>query len=173
MLPSSRALCAAARSPSTQSASSVSSACCPAPTPPKVSAWLPSRAMFSEKQWSNGRQLSPPQRSRNQDRLVTSSLQSLGWVEGRCFSLFGRWSHCGRGSWSVVAEGSSRAVAHVAEIILGDPRGAVVWGEHQVGVEHDHAKGPAGREIKDVAEASETFVRLLGMGNEADRLHNP
>jgi hypothetical protein len=37
----------------------------------------------------------------------------------------------------------------------------------------DHAKGPAGREIKDVAEASETFVRLLGMGNEADRLHNP
>jgi len=61
----------------------------------------------------------------------------------------GRRDH--RFSWLVVAVGAADPVVGVAQLVLGDVRGTVVWCKHQVVLEQHGPERPAGRGPQAVA----------------------
>src|SRR5271166_2696936 len=73
----------------------------------------------------------------------------------------------------VVAVGASDPVVGVAQVVLGDLGGSVVWGEDQVLVEDHGPEGPARRGRQAAAEVFEALVGLAGVDDEAGRLHAP
>src|SRR5215469_9677300 len=95
-------------------------------------------------------------------------------VLGAVMSVLLRWAGVvSRFLWLVVAVGAADPVVGVAELVLGDVRGAVVWGEHQVLLEHHGPERPAGRGLQAVAEILEALVGLAGVGDKAGGLHDP
>ena len=124
MLPSARAVCAAARSPSTQSASSARSAFCFAPTAPEA-------IFFACRLWACRWKLTPPQTSRQRFQSTETRMdRNVGWLalitcEYICLDHRLWWVSRERRRLTRTAPGAHRRVASEVGLDLQGTAGAL------------------------------------------------